>query len=154
MLHGIGLFCLVLCGWCAGQAAAGRAAARRAALDQTVQLLQRLEQEIQYRRLPLSRLLDELRREASFPLLGLGECESLQQLAPPAVLSAAEQACFAACFSGLGHGGGAQECQRLAYYRARFVRAGEEAADREHQARQLYPRLGLAAGAMLAIAVW
>ena len=153
MLRAMGALCLALCGWCCGAAAAQRASLHRQTLEQTLQLLERITQEIRYRKLPLDAVLAALRREGACPLLGLPACAGLQRLPAPEVLTPAEQACFRECFSGLGHGSGAQECRRLACYRDRFGRMQAEAREQERQARQLYPRLGLAAGAMLAIAV-
>jgi hypothetical protein len=153
ILRGCGALLLLLCGWACGAFAVQRATARRAALGETLQLLARLEQEIRCRKAPLSAILAALRREQAFPSLGLLQTPSLQKLPPPQVLSHLEQSLFSECFSGLGHSDSIAECRRLGYYRARFLQLAADAAAKEKQANALYPRLGLGAGAMLAITI-
>ena len=153
LLKGCGAVLLLGCGWACGAYAVARSTARRAALDETLQLLARLEQEICSRKAPLSGVLAALRREQAFPALGLSQAANLQHLAAPGALSTFEKSLFSECFSGLGHADSAAECRRLAYYRARFARLAADAAAKEKQAFALYPRLGLGAGAMLAITI-
>ena len=72
---------------------------------------------------------------------------------PPSTLREEEAACFAACFSGLGHADAKQECARLDYYRERFDDFLNQAREEEQRSASLDRRLGLAVGAMLGLLV-
>ena len=110
LLHGLGLLLLPLCGWLAGDAVQAQTSLHLAALQGTIALLQRIRQEIQYRRADLQSLCRQLCREGLLPQNPGG---TLQQLPAPWQLSAEERACFAECFSGIGRAEAAQECERL-----------------------------------------
>jgi hypothetical protein len=147
-----GAVLILLCGWCCGEAAVQKLSARHKALEDTLRLLERIGQEIEYRKAPLPAVLGALRREGAYPSLALDECADLQTLAAPACLARGEQTLFEECFSGMGHSACAAECQRLQYYMVRFRQAAADAQEKENQARRVYPRLGLGAAAMVAIA--
>ena len=91
LLRGFGLILLPLCGWLAGDAVQARTALHLAALQRTIELLQRIRQEIQYRRADLQSLYRQLCREGLLPQNPGG---TLQQLPAPERFSAAERACF------------------------------------------------------------
>lgn len=151
-MHLAGLLLLPLCGWLLGDAVQSKSCAHLAALRQTIELLQRVRQEILYRRADLHSLYRQLCREGVLKM----QCDvsSLQELPAPDMLTPAERACFQECFTGLGRTGSAQECERLAYYQARFA-AYQEQAQRTAQMRAGLPhRLGLAGGLMLALLFW
>lgn len=148
LLRGIGLLLLPLCGWLAGDAVQARTTLHLAALQYTIALLQRLRQEIQYRRADLQSLYRQLCREGLLPDAAGG---TLQQLPAPEILSGEERACFAACFSGLGRAEAAQECERLDYYTARFEDYLQQARRTAQRQAGLPHRLGLAGGMMLAL---
>lgn len=148
-LRAIGLLLLPVCGWLCGDAVQTRTNAHLSALQAVVALLQRIRQEISFRRADLQSLYRQLCREGILPRQP--GVEMLQQLPAPEALLKAERSCFAECFSGLGRAEAEQECQRLAYYITRFE-AFLQQAQRTAQARAGLPhRLGFAAGLMLAL---
>ena len=122
-----------------------------AALQGTIALLQRIRQEIQYRRADLQSLYRQLCREGLLPQNPGG---TLQQVPAPWQLSAEERACFAECFSGIGRAEAAQECERLGYYTARFEDYLQQARRTAQRQAGLPHRLGLAGGMMLALLFW
>ena len=148
LLRGFGLILLPLCGWLAGDAVQARTALHLTALQHTIELLQRIRQEIQYRRADLQFLYRQLCREGLVPQIPGG---ILQQLPAPEQLSAAERACFVECFGNLGRAEAAQECERLGYYTARFEDYLQQARRTAQQQAGLPHRLGLAGGMMLAL---
>ena len=107
LLRGLGLLLLPLCGWLAGDAVQAQTTLHLTALQHTIELLQRIRQEIQYRRADLQSLCRQLCREGLLPQNPGG---TLQQVPAPWQLSAEERACFAECFSGIGRAEAAQEC--------------------------------------------
>lgn len=151
LLHGLGLILLPLCGWLAGDAVQAQTSLHLAALQGTIALLQRIRQEIQYRRADLQSLYRQLCREGLLPQNSGG---TLQQLPAPWQLSAEERACFAECFSGIGRAEAAQECERLGYYTARFEDYLQRARRTAQRQAGLPHRLGLAGGMMLALLFW
>ena len=147
-LRGFGLLLFPLCGWLAGDAVQAKTALHLAALQRTIELLQRIRQEIQYRRADLQSLYRQLCREGLLPQAPGG---TLHQLPAPERLSAAEHACFTECFRGLGRAETAQECERLDYYTARFEDYLQQARRTAQRQAGLPHRLGLAGGMMLAL---
>ena len=89
LLRGLGLLLLPLCGWLAGDAVQAQTSLHLAALQGTIALLQRIRQEIQYRRADLQSLYRQLCREGLLPQNPGG---TLQQLPAPWQLSAEEPA--------------------------------------------------------------
>lgn len=151
-LHLCGILLLPVCGWLAGDAVQARTCAHLAALQQCIALLQRIRQEILYRRVDLQDLYGQLCREGL--LQKAPGVSTLQQLGAPDALSGPERACFQECFRGLGRTGSTQECERLAYYQARFAGYLEQAQRRAQSQTGLPHRLGLAGGLMLALLFW
>lgn len=145
-LRALGALLLIGCGGCAGSAWQARLKARTDALRQTVRLLRRVRQEVAYRRTDFARLAQTLCREGILPPGAV-----LQGLAPPPALRREEAACFAECFGGLGRSGAEQECARLDYYIGRFEEFTGEAQRAAAAQAGLACRLGLAAGAVLAL---
>ena len=96
LLRGFGLFLLPLCGWLAGDAVQARTTLHLTALQHTIELLQRIRQEIQYRRADLQSLYRQLCREG---LLAQTPGGTLQQLPAPEQLSAAERTCLQSAFA-------------------------------------------------------
>ena len=86
LLRGFGLILLPLCGWLAGDAVQARTTLHLTALQHTIELLQRIRQEIQYRRADLQSLYRQLCREGLLPQNPGG---TLQQLPAPERFSAA-----------------------------------------------------------------
>ena len=151
LLRGLGLLLLPLCGWLAGDALQAKTALHLATLQRTIELLQRIRQEIQYRRVDLQSLYRQLCSEG---LLAQTPGGTFQQLSAPERLSAAERACFAECFGGIGRAEAAQECERLSYYIARFEDYLQQARCTAQRQAGLPHRLGLAGGMMLALLFW
>ena len=152
LLHIAGVLLLPLCGWFVGDAVQVQTNAHLAALQKTIELLQRIRQEILYRRADLQSLYRQLCREGLLPK-DPGTA-SLQQLPAPELLTCAERTCFTECFSGLGRTEAAQECERLAYYSARFAEYLQQAQRQAQMQAGLPHRLGLAGGLMLALFFW
>ena len=148
LLRGFGLILLPLCGWLAGDAVQARTTLHLTALQHTIELLQRIRQEIQYRRADLQSLYRQLCREGLVPQIPGG---ILQKLPAPEQLSAAERACFTECIGNLGRAEAAQECERLDYYTTRFEDYLQQARRTAQRQAGLPHRLGLAGGMMLAL---
>ena len=133
LFHWMGAALLPLCGWLTGAALQAGKEQHILQLRHTVELLRRIRQEVAYRR-PDMELL----------------CRCLMQ---EGLLTPAEklQLCFEQCFSGLGQCEAAQECERLDYYTARFEAFLQQAQQEAAACAGLSCRLGLAAGAVLAL---
>ena len=147
MLHILGALLLPLCGWLAGDAIQARTVQHLAALQKCLALLERIRQEVAFRRADLQQLYAELCREG---ILESG-ARCLQEAPPPEGLTREEQQCFRTCMSGLGRAEARQECEQLDYYRARLQALQQTA---EHAARRqagLPRKLGLAAGMAMAL---
>lgn len=96
MLHILGALLLPLCGWLAGDAIQARAVQHLAALQKCLALLERIRQEVAFRRADLQQLYAELCREG---ILESG-ARCLQEAPPPEGLTREEQQCFRTCMSG------------------------------------------------------
>ena len=140
---------LPLCGWLTGAALQAGKEQHILQLRHTVELLRRIRQEVAYHRPDMELLCRCLTREDL--LEDLEPAEKLQALAPPASFRAEERLCFEQCFSGLGQCEAAQECERLDYYIARFEAFLQQAQQEAAACAGLTCRLGLAAGAVLAL---
>ena len=141
----VGTFFLVVCGWCAGDAACQNTRQHLAALEKTLLLLQRVRQEISYRHTDLTLLFRRLKQE------GLVTGGSFRSLCPPPGLTRPERDCFIECFSSLGRMEAEQECQRLAFYQERF-RSFLQQQEKAAQSRLvLAPKLGILLGLTAAI---
>ena len=147
-LHEAGLLLLPFCGWLAGDLVQSRRNERLDALQQTIALLQRIRQEIAYRRLDLEQLQRCLVQEK---LLESDAAPKLQEIPAPERFDDAERLCFEQCFAGLGQSEAAQECERLDYYSARFEAFLHQAQQKAASGQGLPCRLGLAAGAVAAL---
>ena len=145
----LGTLLLPLAGWMAGDAVRQKTREHLCSLEQSIHLLQRIRQEIEFRRADLACLAQQLKREGVLEKdAGTG---GMPQFPAPAALSREEQACFAECMSCLGRTEAEQECQRLDYYIARF-REFRRQAEQSAQAQAGLPRrVGFAAGTMLMI---
>ena len=105
MLHILGALLLPLCGWLAGDAIQARTVQHLAALQRCLALLERIRQEVAFRRADLQQLYAELCREG---ILESG-ARCLQEAPPPEGLTREEQQCFRTCMSGLGRAEAQQE---------------------------------------------
>lgn len=151
-LRCIGVFLLPLCGWLTGDAYRQRALLHVQELEATVALLQRIRQEILFRRVDLAGIYDILCSEGV--LKDQPEEGTLQTLLPPGIFSVEERRCFLECMQGLGRRSAEQEAQRLEYYLARFVAFREQAVRAADAQAGLPRKLGFAAGAVLALVFW
>lgn len=147
LLRMVGACFWVGCGWLSGDWICVRVQQHLEDLDKTLQLLQRLEQEISCRRAELEPLYRTLCREG----LLSPEAGCFQNLFAPASFSAQETACFRACVSGLGHTEAVQECERLRLYILRFEAFRAESGRLAQTRVSLSRRLGLGAGLAAAI---
>lgn len=145
---------LTIGGFCAGDARRQKRSARRRTLEDIVGLLTRVQQEISCRRTDLNQLYRTLASE--YPpdtpmgqIFCRGSC--FQKLRLPSFLDRKQAACFAECFTGLGHADAKQECARLDYYLRRFEDFLAKAKEEESISLDLDRRLGLAAGALLGL---
>lgn len=149
LFHWVGAALLPLCGWLTGAALQAGKEQHILQLRHTVELLRRIRQEVAYRRPDMELLCRCLIQEKL--LEDLTPAEKLQALAPPESFRAEEKLCFEQCFSGLGQSEAAQECERLDYYIARFEAFLQQAQQEAAACAGLPCRLGLAAGAVLAL---
>lgn len=147
LLRMVGACFWVGCGWLSGDWICVRVQQHLEDLDKTLQLLQRLEQEIACRRAELEPLYRTLCREG----LLSPEAGCFQNLLAPASFSAQETACFRACVSGLGRTEAVQECERLRLYILRFEAFRTESGRLAQTRVSLSRRLGLGAGLAAAI---
>lgn len=146
-LHGFGALCLVLCGWCAGDGICVRASEHQQALQKTIELLDRIRREVEFRRADLASLFVRLQREG---LVGQA-AGSLQELEPFPQLSRREKAAFRNCMAGLGRAEAQQECQRLVLYITQFEAFRDDLVPRLNVTMELAHKMGLAAGLAAAI---
>ena len=148
LFHWAAAALLLLCGWLTGSAFQVRTEQHILQLQRTVELLQRIRQEIAYRRLDLEQLQRCLVQEK---LLESDAAPKLQEIPAPERFDDAERLCFEQCFAGLGQSEAAQECERLDYYSARFEAFLHQAQQKAASGQGLPCRLGLAAGAVAAL---
>ena len=148
LFHWAAAALLLLCGWLTGSAFQVRTEQHILQLQRTVELLQRIRQEIAYRRLDLEQLQRCLVQEK---LLESDAAQKLQEIPAPERFDDAERLCFEQCFAGLGQSEAAQECERLDYYSARFEAFLHQAQQKAASGQGLPCRLGLAAGAVAAL---
>ena len=148
LFHWAAAALLLLCGWLTGSAFQARTEQHILQLQRTVELLQRIRQEIAYRRLDLEQLQRCLVQEK---LLESDAAQKLQEIPAPERFDDAERLCFEQCFAGLGQSEAAQECERLDYYSARFEAFLHQAQQKAASGQGLPCRLGLAAGAVAAL---
>ena len=149
LFHWVGAALLPLCGWLTGTVLQAGKEQHILQLRHTVELLRRIRQEVAYRRPDMELLCRCLIQEGL--LENMVPAEKLQDLAPPESFRAEEKLCFEQCFSGLGQCEAAQECERLDYYIARFEAFLQQAQQEATACAGLTCRLGLAAGAVLAL---
>ena len=143
----VGTFFLVVCGWCAGDAVCIRTQEHLEALRQTIALLEEIEQEITFRRADLNMLSKKLQREHKL----FCSAKMIQTAIPPQSFSPQEAACFAECFSALGHTEAEQACSRLAFYQERFTLFLQQAQEHARPQLELSHKLGFAVGLAAAI---
>lgn len=143
---------LVVCGWCAGDAARLRTQRHLDELEATVRLLRRLRREIGGRQTDLRRLYAALLCEGELDFAGAsGEAGSFQNLAPPPSFSPREAECFRECVSALGRAEAVQECARLDYAIERFEAFRQQAQEESRTRLALARRLGIGAGLTAAV---
>ncbi len=148
-LRYIGAVLLPLCGWLAGDACRQRSMTHVRELESTIVLLRRIRQEIVFRRTDLEKLFHILWEGGV--LNTFSEGASLHALLPPDSFSKEERQCFLECMQGLGRACAEQEAQRLEYYLARFISFREQAERSANAQAGLPHKLGVAAGAVLAL---
>ena len=146
-LRGFGALCLVLCGWCVGDSICVRTSEHQRALQRTIELLDRIRREIEFRRADLASLFVRLQREG---LVGQA-AGSLQELEPFPQLSRREKAAFQNCMAGLGRAEAQQECQRLALYITQFEAFRDDLTPRLNVTMELAHKMGLSVGLAAAI---
>jgi len=149
IFHILGALLLPLCGWLAGDAFRQKTDTHIEALERTIELFQRIRQEIDFRRADLQSLCRQLQREKLLPQAE--ESLPLQELPAPDALFPAERDCFSECMSGLGRTEAQQECERLDYYIVRFQGYLQQARQDARKQAGLPQKLGLAAGAVMAL---
>lgn len=152
LLRCAGVMLLPLCGWLAGSTVRQKAMQHLAALEQTIALLQRIRQEIVFRRTDLTSLYNCLCREKAFLLDA--DAGSFQAAVPPQELAEPERCCLQECLQGLGRSEAAQEAQRLEYYISRFQSFLHDSQCKAQQQGTLPDKIGLSAGAVLALVFW
>ena len=98
LFHWAAAALLLLCGWLTGSAFQARTEQHILQLQRTVELLQRIRQEIAYRRLDLEQLQRCLVQEK---LLESDAAQKLQEIPAPERFDDAERLCFEQCFPAL-----------------------------------------------------
>lgn len=151
LLKFLGAALVVLAGAAAGWQKAARARRRVEVLRQLEQLLARVQGEICYRATPLGDLLRQLRAEGAFPALELERCASLRSFELPGILTQSERQAMQGFFDTLGQATGEESARQGAYYQKRCAELLEEAQRQARTAEDLYTKLGLCAGALLAL---
>ena len=146
-LRWAGALMLALCGWCVGDALAQKLQAEVDALEDTVHLLEDIQEEIAFRRQDLGRLRERLTREGRLRTRN----SKIQTALPPPALGKREASWFHACFAGLGRTEAEQECQRLAFYQERFTLFLQQAQEHARPQLELSHKLGFAVGLAAAI---
>ena len=118
LFHWAAAALLLLCGWLTGSAFQVRTEQHILQLQRTVELLQRIRQEIAYRRLDLEQLQSVSRcRKGCWKAMQHQNCRKFRHRKD---FDDAERLCFEQCFAGLGQSEAAQECERLDYYYCPF----------------------------------
>lgn len=146
-LRGFGALCLVLCGWCVGDSICVWTSEHQRALQRTIELLDRIRREIEFRRADLASLFVRLQREG---LVGQA-AGSLQELEPvPAVIPAGKGR-VPKLHGGLGRAEAQQECQRLALYITQFEAFRDDLTPRLNVTMELAHKMGLSVGLAAAI---
>lgn len=151
LLKFLGAGLVVLAGAAAGWQKAARARRRVETLRQLEQLLARIQGEICYRATPLGDLLAQLQAEGAFPALELACCPSLREFCLPAVLTGAERLALQGFFTTLGQSTGQESARQGAYYQKQCAELLEQAQRQARTAEDLYTKLGLCAGALVAL---
>lgn len=146
-LRWAGALMLTVCGWCAGDALAQELQAEVDALEDTVHLLEDIQEEIAFRRQDLGRLCVRLTREGRLCTQG----GTMQTALPPPTLDRREAEWFRECFARLGRTEAEQECQRLEQYTDKFRTALAQRRAEMQQWRALARKLGFAAGLALGV---
>lgn len=140
---------LPLCGWFLGGSLRQKSLLHIEELEKTVLLLQRLKQEILFRRADLKQLYQTLCSEGI--LEKQPEAGTFQETLPPTSFSSAEKACFRECMQSLGKTQAVQQAELLDFYQSRFESFLQKArTDTEKQA-SLPCQIGACAGAILAL---
>lgn len=151
LLKFLGAGLVVLAGAAAGWQKAARARRRVEILRQLEQLLARIQGEICYRATPLGDLLTQLQAEGAFPALELERCPSLREFCLPAVLTGAERQALQSFFPTLGQSTGQESARQGTYYQKQCAELLEQAQRQARTAEDLYTKLGLCAGALVAL---
>lgn len=142
-----GAFCLIICGWCMGDGICVRVQEHQKALQKTIMLLNRICQEIEFRRTDTGVLLRSLKKEEV-----VGQAvESLQTIPPFPQLTRREKNVFRECVDGIGHLEAVQECQRLNFYCKQFEVFRNELQPSMRTTMELSHKIGLALGLAAAV---
>lgn len=144
-----GVSMLPLCGWMAGASLRQKSLAHIAELEKVILLLQRLKQEILFRRTDLKLLYSQLCAEGV--LENQSETRSFRDIFPPEVFSGAEKKCFEDCMMSLGKTPAAQQVEQLECYQKRFETFLQQALQNAEKQARLPCQIGACAGAVLAL---
>lgn len=125
----------------------------RLALEETIQVLRKILDEIQYHSLPVPDILRVLQKNEQYTFLALKECVQLQCLSPPGYFSKEEAARFTYCISDLGRKGIQAQCEQLRNDIAYFQKCSEQIREKERAAAAICPKIGFCVGAMAALAL-
>lgn len=147
----LGVCLLIAAGYGAGLRRLQQLRSRVEALRQLGRMFARVQDEIEYRGLPLGEILELLRCEEGFERLELGACPDLQQLKLPVALSAAQRAALEGALRTLGQRTSQESTRQLAYYQKICASFTEQEELKLCNAEKLYRQLGLCAGALAAL---
>lgn len=120
-------------------------------LCQMERLLGRIQDEIEYRALPLDEILYLLRQETGFELLRLDRCQDLRQLVLPDVLSASQRQLLEEAMITLGQRTSQESSRQLEYYQRQCAGLIDQEREKLCNAQRLYRQLGVCGGLLAAL---
>ena len=147
----MGACMLVLAGYAAGRQQAEKKRRKVQALEQLGRLMAYIQDEITYRAAPLADILAALPQNGGWQALRLEDCANLRELACPPYLEQAQWAVLGRFFRQLGQTTGQESARQYAYYQKKCAGFLGEAQQEYRQAKQLYTKMGLCCGSLLAL---
>lgn len=120
-------------------------------LQQLEQLLGRIQDEIEYRALPLDEILYVLQQEDGFDCLDLKSCNTLHQLSLPPELLLNQRQLIQQALATLGQRTSQESCRQLEYYQKQCARFVSQERERLSSAQRLYRQLGVCGGLLAAL---
>lgn len=147
----IGAALLAASGYGAGMYLLNQQIRRVKVLSQMERLLGRIQDEIEYRALPLDEILYVLRQETGFELLRLDRCQDLRQLIMPDVLSSSQRQMLEQAMITLGQRTSQESSRQMEYYQRQCTVLINQEHEKLCNAQRLYRQLGVCGGLLAAL---